>query len=282
MAARRRAGQSAGMARFRRPLQGHRRPAPAGEVRAARRRRRRGRGDRRRHAVALGHGGHRGRPVAPHLHLLPSRARAGRAGGAHAARGVRPRDGGDRTGVSFPRADARAAHRAREGQDSRRPHSLPGSGAGRTARATRERAPRDLPRLQRRLLGVLRRIGDAARPVRGGDPLGPALGRPAAGAGGDRIAGAHAAAGIAPDGPGVARWGARPARRPGSFEVERRPDRRGRSVGAARARLGPDSAPTPSRRQSRQSTRRQRPLRPPTGARSSSSTMRCCASSPPP
>ena len=54
MAARRHAGQSAGMARVRRPLQGHRRPAPAGEVRADRRRRRRGRGDRRRRARARG------------------------------------------------------------------------------------------------------------------------------------------------------------------------------------------------------------------------------------
>ena len=43
-----------------------------------------------------------------------------RAGGAHAARGLRPHHGRDRARLPDRRAHARAAHRARQGQDSRR------------------------------------------------------------------------------------------------------------------------------------------------------------------
>ena len=52
---------------------------------------------------------------------------AGRAGGAHAARSLRPDDRGDRAGVPHRRADAGAAHRARQGEDPRRAHSLSGA-----------------------------------------------------------------------------------------------------------------------------------------------------------
>ncbi len=97
-------------------------------------------------------------------------------------------------------ADARAAHRAREGQDPRRAHPLPGAGAGRAARAARGGAARDLPRLQRGLLGVLGRLGHARRPVGRGDPPRAAAGRAAARARSDRAARADAAAGVAPRG----------------------------------------------------------------------------------
>ena len=49
------------------------------------------------------------------------------------------------------RAHARAAHRARQGQDPRRQHSLRGARPRGTARAARQRAARGLPGVQRRL-----------------------------------------------------------------------------------------------------------------------------------
>ena len=61
------------------------------------------------------------------LHVLPPGAVAGCAGRAHAARSVRPHDRGDRAGVPDGRAHARAADRARQGQDPRRAHSVPGA-----------------------------------------------------------------------------------------------------------------------------------------------------------
>ena len=98
----------------------------------------------------------RGRPAAADLHLLPPGAAAGRAGGADAARGLRPHDRGDRARVPHAGADAGAAHRARQGQDPRRAHPLSGAGAGRAAGAARRGAARDLPGLQR---GLLRLVG---------------------------------------------------------------------------------------------------------------------------
>ena len=59
------------------------------------------------------------------------------------------------------------------------------------------RAPRDLPRVQRGLLGVVGRIADAGRSLRRGDPPGTAAGRAAARARGDGAPGADAAARIA-------------------------------------------------------------------------------------
>ena len=102
-------------------------------------------------------GERRGRPAAADLHLLPPGAGARRAGRAHAARSVRADDRGDRARVSDAAAHAGAAHRAREGQDSRRADSVSGAGARRAARAARRGAARDLSRLQRRLLGFVRR-----------------------------------------------------------------------------------------------------------------------------
>ena len=67
---------------------------------------------------------HRGRPPAADLHLLPSGAVARRAGRADAARSVRPHHRGDRARLPHRRAHARAAHRARQGQDPRRAHPL--------------------------------------------------------------------------------------------------------------------------------------------------------------
>ena len=78
---------------------------------------------------------HRGRSAAPDLHLLPSGALARRAGGADAARGVRPDDRGDRARVSHAGADARAAHRAREDQDPRRAHPVRGAGRAPSCRS---------------------------------------------------------------------------------------------------------------------------------------------------
>ena len=66
----------------------------------------------------------RRRSPAPRLHLLPSGDRARCAGRAHAARGLRAHDRGNRRGLHHARADARAAHRAREIEDPRREHSI--------------------------------------------------------------------------------------------------------------------------------------------------------------
>ncbi len=75
--------------------------------------------------AAWGRSGERGRrPASPRLHLLPPIAGLRRAGGAHAARGLRPDDGGDRAGVSDAGADAGAADRPREGEDPRRQDSV--------------------------------------------------------------------------------------------------------------------------------------------------------------
>ena len=88
-------------------------------------------------AACAGRRGHRGRPAAADLHLLPPRARARRAGRAHAARGVRPHDRGDRARLPDAAADAGAAHRARQGEDPRRAHPLRGARARRAAGAAR-------------------------------------------------------------------------------------------------------------------------------------------------
>ena len=180
VAARRRARQSARVAGVGRTLQGHRRHPAARPFRRARRNRQRGR------SRGRGRGGlgrrreRRRRPPPPDLHVLPPGPRLRCAGGAHAARGVRPDDGGDRAGVSLAGAHAGATHRAREGQDPRRAHSVSGADPRRAARAARRRAARDLPRLQRRLRGVVRRVVDAARSVGGGHPPGAAARRAAA------------------------------------------------------------------------------------------------------
>ena len=85
---------------------------------------------------------HRGRSAPPDLHLLPSGARARGADRAHAARGLRPDDRGDRARLPDARADPGPAHRPREGQDPRRAHPVRGSGARRAARSARRGAAR--------------------------------------------------------------------------------------------------------------------------------------------
>ena len=67
---------------------------------------------------------HRRRPAAPHLHLLPSSPVAGRPGGDDLARSLRPHNRGGRAGLSLIAAHSGAAHRARQGKDSQRAHSL--------------------------------------------------------------------------------------------------------------------------------------------------------------
>ena len=65
-----------------------------------------------------------------------------------------------------PGSDPGAAHRPREGQDSRRADSLSGADAAGAARSPRRGAAGDLPGLQRGLRGVLRIVADAARSCR--------------------------------------------------------------------------------------------------------------------
>ena len=121
MAAGRRAGQSARLARFDRPVQGHRRHAPARPVRRlAAEPRRASSTTTPTNAAESGRRGRRGRPAAADLHLLPSRAAAGGAGRADAAGGLRPHDRGDRARVPDRAAHAGPAHRARQGEDPRR------------------------------------------------------------------------------------------------------------------------------------------------------------------
>ena len=101
VAARRRARQSAGLARLDGALQGDRRHAPA---RAVRRLARRAGGTHRSGGGAasrrVGRGRGRRRSAAADLHVLPSGAAARRAGRADAARGLRPDDRRDRARLS--------------------------------------------------------------------------------------------------------------------------------------------------------------------------------------
>ena len=87
----------------------------------------------------------------------------GCAGRADAARGLRTHYRGDRARIPDRSAHAGAAHRARQGEDSRRGHSVPGAGAGRPAGAVGRRAAGDLPRVQRGVLRLVGRIADARR-----------------------------------------------------------------------------------------------------------------------
>lgn len=226
MAARRRASESACLARVGGPLQGDRRHPPAGALRFTRRPRRTRRGDRRRIACVVGPGRHRRRPAAFRLHLLPPGARRRRAGRADPARGVRPEHRSDRARVPDAGADARAAHHARQGEDPRRAHRVPGAGTERTAAAARQRAARDLPRVQRRLRGRGGRIADAPRSVGRSDPARPVAGGTAARAGGDWAARADAADRSAARRAHHACRRPRAAGRSGSFAVEPRADRR--------------------------------------------------------
>ena len=114
----------------------------------------------------------RGRPPAADLHLLPSGAAAGRAGRAHAARGVRPDHRGDRARVPHHGADAsRSASCAPRPRSATRafPYQVPARDD--LPERLDARAARRLPRLQRGLLGVVGRVADArtiCRPRRSG------------------------------------------------------------------------------------------------------------------
>ena len=74
-------------------------------------------------------------------------------------------------------AHAGAADRAGQGEDQERGHSLSGAVASRFARSAGHGAAGDLPRVQRRIFGVVGRIGDAGRSVGRGDSPGAAAGR---------------------------------------------------------------------------------------------------------
>ena len=99
------------------------------------------------------------------LRLLPPGARRRRAGRADAEPRRRPDDAGDRARVPRPRADARAAARAREAEDPRRRHPAPRAAGAPPAGAAAHGARGDLPRLQRGL-----RAAGAAGALRRGDP----------------------------------------------------------------------------------------------------------------
>ena len=127
-----------------------------------------------------------GRPAAAHLHVLPSGARPGSPGGAHAAAARRPLDRAGRARVPGRGADDGPAARAGQAQDQGGADPVPRAGGSRAARPPPAGARGRLPDLQRR------HGGRGAR--RGGDPAGAAVGDPdARRAGGRRPAGAAAA-----------------------------------------------------------------------------------------
>ena len=177
VAAGRRAGQPAGLAGLRRPLQGDRRhPAPRPLRRLADRGgRAAARGGRRAAAswTTRTLGDDRLRLIFTCCHpALAARC----AGGPHPARGLRAHHRGDRPRLPHGDADDGPAHRPREGQDPHRAHPVPRARSGRAAGAARGRAAGDLSRLQRGILRLLGRRAHPARPVRRGDPAGPAAG----------------------------------------------------------------------------------------------------------
>ena len=102
------------------------------------------------------------------LHLLPSGAVDGGAGGADAADPGRPDDAGDRAGVPGAGGDDGAAARAREEEDQGRRHPVPGAARPPAAGPARGGAGGRLPDLQRGLRAGAatcrpRRSGSAAR-----------------------------------------------------------------------------------------------------------------------
>ena len=188
------AGQPARLAHLGRALQGDRAPAPQGQVRR--------RAGRARAPARTGEPGaerarrraHRRRPSAPDLHVLPSGAAAGRPHRDDIARDVRPDDRGGGARVPDVARDGRAADRPREGQDPRSQHPLRGAGGGGASAPAGWRAASRLPRVHRRLRGIVRRLAHPARPVQRGDPPRPVARRSAAGSRDGRAARPHAPA----------------------------------------------------------------------------------------
>ena len=125
--------------------------------------------------VPAGRGGrdrgqlHPRRAPAADLHLLPSRARARGARGAHVAHARGSADARDRARVPHLGAGDAAAPRPCEAQDPRRPHPVRRPAGPRAARPPRVGARRALPHLQRGLRRDGGRVAGAARAVRRGD-----------------------------------------------------------------------------------------------------------------
>ena len=141
---------------------------------------------------------------------------------------------------SSRRADDRAAHRAREGEDPRRAHSVPGAGARRAAGAARQPCCGSIYLVFNEGYSASSgRIADARRPVGRGDPPRPAARRVAARARGDRAAGADAAARVAARRARVRRRRDGAARGSGPLALEPRADRgRRRRWSSGRSRRG--------------------------------------------
>ncbi|CAA9506747.1 MAG: RNA polymerase ECF-type sigma factor, partial [uncultured Rubrobacteraceae bacterium] len=235
----RRASKSSGLARFGRPLQGHRRTASARPIRRGARGARRPARHRRRRSRGAGRTRRGGRPAAPDLHLLPPGPLSRCADRAHAARGLRPFDRRRRARLPGTCAHPRPAHRARQGEDPGGAHPLPGAPAGRAAREAGGRAARRIPGLQRGVFGLDRRFADEARPVGGGDQARKAARRVVAGAGGDRASRPDDAARVAPGGSNLAGGRRGPARGAGPLALGRTADTRRDRAREAGALVGP-------------------------------------------
>ena len=272
--------QSARLAGVGRPLQGHRRHPPARALRRSMRGRRRAGRAVADDTAAAGRRGHRGRPAAarssPAAIRPCRRTRRWRSRCAKSA-ASRPRRSRSAFLSAAPTLAQRIVRAKAKIRDARIPYQVP--------------APAELPE---RLDSVLRviylvfnegysassgAVADAARSVRRGDPTGTAAGRAAAGARGDRAAGADAAAGIAARRAHLADGRADPAGRPGPLALEPGSDRGGRGAGGTSARvaaLRPVHAAGGDRGGARRGAAAPTP---PTGARSSGSTTCCCAPS---
>ena len=196
--------------------------------------------------------------------------------GADAPRSLRTHDRRNRQRLSHCALDARAANRPREGEDSRRGHSVPSAGARRLARPGSMRCCRSIYLVfNEGYAASSGDVGDAARSFRRSDSAGPLAGRTAAGPGGDRAARADAAARIAPRGADLADRRRDLARRSGPFALESSADRRRTSHWSREALASQQfGAYTRSGRDFGRPRRAPQPPRKPTGL-ASSAFMTC-------